>query len=155
MGYTIPNLADAFAPAQAAPDSVDFAILAAGVAGTGVVSGCAVSAQVTPDMTVSVASGSVLVGWAGALVTGGTLTISTAHATLDRFDLIVASNTGAISVVAGAATTNPVFPAIPANSAVLAAVYVAAGATAIQSNRIVDKRVILASGDDALAYLYF
>ena len=65
------------------------------------------------------------------------------------FDLVVVDNTGAKSVTAGTASATPVFPAIPANSAVCAAVYVPATDTAIQSNQIVDKRVIIGAFSNA------
>ena len=70
MAFTIPNHADANSPFQAEPDSVDFDILAAGYSGSGVISGCAVTAQGTPNMTVAVAAGIVSVAGARASVTG-------------------------------------------------------------------------------------
>lgn len=150
MPFTIPNAGDAGFPAQAEPDKVDFDVLAAGTNGTGVLTGCAVTAQATPDMTVAVASGTVSVAGVSAAVTSGNLAISAADASNPRFDLVVVSNTGAKSVVAGAPAGAPVFPAIPASSVALAAVYVPAADTAIQSNQIVDKRVlVLPSGGAA------
>src|SRR3990167_9142884 len=119
MSYTIPNEAAAAFADQAEPDKVDFDILAAGSAGTGVVSGCAVTAHGPADM--------------GA-----------ADPANPRFDLIVVSSAGVKSVTAGTAAANPVFPTIPANSVVLAAVYVPALDAAIDSNQIVDKRVLVA-----------
>jgi len=141
MPFTIPNAANAEDVSQAQPDSVDFAIMVAAFAGTGVVSGCAVTAQGTPNMTVAVAAGTVAVGGTQAAVTAGNVTITTANATNPRFDLIVANNAGALSAVAGTAAAAPVFPAIPANSVVLAAVRVPAGAASINTPKITDKRV--------------
>lgn len=139
--FTIPNEADAAFAAQAAPDKVDVDILVAGHEGTGVVSGCAVTAQGTPDMTLAVAAGTVSVAGVTAAVTAGNVTITTAHATNPRFDLVVVSSAGVKSVTAGLAAASPVFPAIPANSVVLAAVYVPANDTAIGPTQITDKRV--------------
>jgi hypothetical protein len=141
--FHIPNAADAFAADQAEVDSVDLDILAAGLAGMGVVSGCAVTAQASPDMTLAVASGSVKIGSTVASVSAGNVTITAAHATLARFDLVVVNDSGTKSVTAGTASSNPSFPAIPASSVVLAAVYVPAADTTIESNHITDKRVIL------------
>lgn len=141
--FTIPNVGDAFNAAQAQVDTVDLDIVVAGVAGTGVISGCAVTAQGSPDMTLAVASGTVKVGATVVAVSAGNVTITTAHATLARFDLVVVDNAGTKSVTAGTAATPPVFPAIPASSVVLAAVYVPATDTAIQSNQITDKRMVL------------
>ena len=144
--FTIPNVADAFSAAQAQLDKVDLDILAAAQAGTGIVSGCAVTAQGSPDMTLAVSAGSVKVTGAEVAVSSGNVTITTAHATNPRFDLVVVNNAGTKSVTAGTASAAPVFPAIPATSVVLAAVYVPANDTAIQSNQIVDKRMLLTNG---------
>lgn len=141
--FTIPNVSDAFDAKQSEVDKVDLDILVAGQRGDGVISGAAVSAQGTPDMTVAVASGVVKVGATVVSVSSGNVTIPTAHATNPRFDLVVVSDTGTKSVTAGTAAAAPVFPAIPASSVVLASVYVPANDTAIQSNQITDKRVLL------------
>lgn len=141
--FTIPNVADAFNAAQAQVDKVDLDIVVAGVAGTGVLSGCAVTAQGSPDMTLAVASGTVKVGATVVGVTAGNVTITTAHATNPRFDLVVVNDSGTKSVTAGTAAAAPVFPAIPASSVVLAAVYVPANDTTMASNQIVDKRMLL------------
>lgn len=143
MAFTIPNLADAGFPDQAEPDKVDIDIIVAALNRTGVVSGCAVTAQGTPDMTVAVASGTIAVAGAEVAVTSGNVTITTAHATNPRIDLVVVNNSGTKSVTAGTAAADPVMPAIPANSVVLAAVYVPANDTAINSNQITDKRMMI------------
>ena len=141
MPFTIPNEADAFNTDQAEPDSIDFGILAAIHARDGVLFGCAVTAQGTPDMTVAVAVGRVTVAGVGAAVTAGNVTITAADATNPRFDLIVSNSSGTLSATAGTAAANPVFPAIPATSVVLAAVYVPANDTTIAANQITDKRL--------------
>jgi hypothetical protein len=99
-------------------------------------------------MTVAVASGTVdVTGTPGVAVISGNVTVGTADATNPRFDLIVVDNTGAKSCTAGTAAVNPVFPSIPANSVVLAAIYVPANATSITTVRIVDKRVFILAID--------
>jgi len=143
LAFTIPNVSVAGFLDQAEPDSVDIDILTAGHVGTGVISGCAVSAQGSPDMTVAVAVGTALVADAAVAVAAGNVTITTAHATLPRKDIVVVSNAGAKSVTAGTAAAQPLKPAIPANSVVLAEVYVPAADTAINANQITDKRVLL------------
>ncbi len=144
MAFTIPNESAALTPKQAEPDKGDIDILVAGIGGAGVVSGCAVTAQATPDMTLAVASGTIRnADGTTASVSAANVTITAADATNPRFDLVVASSAGALSVTAGTAAAAPVYPAIPANSIVLAAVYVPAGDTAIESNQITDKRVLL------------
>lgn len=141
MAFSIPNKADAFHANQAKIDAVDLNIVAAASGGTGVLTGCAVTAQGSPDMTVAVASGTVLVAGTGVVsVSSGNVTITAADATNPRFDLITVGNTGTKAATAGTAAANPVFPAIPSNSVVLAAVYVPANDTTVAANQIVDKR---------------
>lgn len=134
---------------QAQVDSVDFDILTLGAANYGVLneSDCEVTAQVVPDMTLAVASGSAMLGGSTTddivAVTGDDVTIGAAHTTLARFDLVATDETGTPVVVAGTASATPVFPAIPADRTILAAVYVPAADTAISSAQIVDKRILL------------
>lgn len=140
MAFTIPNLAAAAFADQAEPDSVDIDILVAAFAGTGVVVGCAVSQRAAgANLSVDVAAGKVSVASTEVAVTSGNVAV-TADATNPRISLVVADNTGAKSVTAGTAAADPVMPAIPANSVVLAAVYIPAGDTAISTNQITDKR---------------
>jgi hypothetical protein len=141
----IPNYDSAAFPTQAEPDAVDFDIILAGIQARGVLSGCAVTAQATPNMTVAVASGSITYDGSTVVVTGGNATISTAHGTYGRLDMVYADTTGAVGVSTGVASNVPVTPSIPSNSVALAVVYVPAGDTAINSNQIVDKRVVIGS----------
>lgn len=143
MPFVIPNTADALVTAQAAPDKVDFDILQAGSVGTGVISGCAVT--VSTLLTLNVASGTVAVLGVPATVTSGTVVIGAADATNPRFDLVVANSSGTKSVTAGTAAASPVFPAVPASSVCLAAVYVPALLTTVLSGDITDKRVAIYS----------
>jgi len=145
MPFTIPNEADAFNQNQAEVDKVDIDILVAGIGGDGVVSGCAVTAQGSPDMTVAVAAGVVKIGTTVVAVTSGNVTIGTADSTNPRIDLITVNNSGTKACTAGTAAAQPVDPAIPANSVVLAAVYVPANDTTIATSQITDKRVLLPS----------
>ena len=117
-------------------------MLAVGFALTGVVAGCAVTAQASPNMTVAVASGTVIVSGTEAAVSSGNVTITAADGSNPRFDLVCASSSGTKSAVAGTAAANPVFPD-PAGKVVLASVYVPAADTTINSNQITDKRVLI------------
>lgn len=151
--FTIPNTADAAFPAQAGPDTVDIEVLIAGLSGVGVVTGCAVTAQGAPDGTVAVAAGTIAVAGDYPDVASSTVNVLTgagstaAHATLPRFDLIVANSSGALSVVVGTAAADPAFPPMPASSVLLAALYVPATDTDIDGNQITDKRVPVARED--------
>jgi hypothetical protein len=143
MPFTILNEADAFNANQAELDKVDFDILTAGIDSDGVLTGCAVTAQGSPDMTVAVAAGTIKVANKVVAVTAGNVTIGTADGTNPRFDLITVNDSGTKACTAGTAAAQPVFPAIPASSIVLAAVYVPASDTTIATNQITDKRAVI------------
>lgn len=141
----IPNSVDASFQAQAEPDSVDFQILIDGLSGKGVLSGCEVTPQGSPDMTVHVADGEIRnADGTTATVTADDVTITTAHATLPRTDLVVSDPAGALSVIDGTASAQAEMPD-PGTSIVLASVYVPATDTAIGATQILDKRAVLAA----------
>lgn len=145
MALTIPNLADAGFAAQAEPDSRDIDAMVSALNATAVLSGCAVTAQGTPDMTVAVAAGNVITTGTVASVTAGNATITAADATNPRIDLVVVTSAGALAARAGTAAASPVFPTLTAGDVLLAAVYVPANDTAINANQIIDKRMIAAT----------
>jgi len=156
LPYTIPNEADAGTTDQAAPDKVDLDILTAGISHgvgaatygvgpTGVQSGCAVTAQGSPDMTVAVAAGVVRIGGRKVTVASGNVTITTAHGTNKRRDLIVVDTAGVKTAIAGTAfdPTRAALPTITTGKVVLAAVTIPAADTTIGANQIIDKRVMI------------
>lgn len=144
MAFNIPDESEAAFPAQAGLFQTDLDILVAGHNGIGVVSGCDVTAQGSPNMTVAVAAGTARIGGNLVTVAGGNVTITAANATNPRFDLIVVDNSGAKSAVAGTAAASPIVPTHPGSTyAALATVYVPANDTAVNTNQITDKRVIL------------
>jgi hypothetical protein len=143
VSFTIPDVAAAWNPIQARIQTGDVQILTDGISGVGVASGCAVTPQGSPNMTVAVASGTVRIGGAAVSVTSGNVTI-TANATgQPRLDLICVNASGTKSAQAGTAAASPKYPTIPASSAVLAAVLVPTGASSITANNIVDKRAFV------------
>jgi len=146
MAFTIPNHADANSPFQAEPDSVDFDILAAGYSGSGVISGCAVTAQGSPNMTVAVASGIISVAGVRVSVTGANATIGTADGTDPRFDMITVNSSGTIATTAGTAASVPELPSIPSVSIVIALIFVPASDTTIATAQITDKRIFISNG---------
>ena len=156
MAFTIPNQADAGTSSQSEIDAQDIAILGGAYNGSGVVTGGAVTAQSTPDMTVAVAAGTVMIAGTHYAISAGNATIGTADSSNPRFDLISINTSGALVVTAGTAASNPVFPTLPSNTATMAAVHVPAGDTAIATAQITDKRVIARSPgvpDDAILWL--
>ena len=121
-------------------------LMSNGVFGTGM----QVSAQSTPDMSVSVAAGYANInGKIGAWPTANTMTIATASGVYPRWDVIVLrrDNTNrriTLEVKTGTASLTPSAPA-PTRDAdiyelVLAQIYVTAGTTSITNANIVDKR---------------
>ncbi len=121
----------------------------------------AVTQQSTPNMSVQVATGMlVLTGtentYQGVYVCENrgaeTVTIAAADPTNGRRDLIVArirdaaysgaTNSFSIEAVTGTPAASPVDPTIPANSYVLARIAVNAGATSITNANITDGRAV-------------
>lgn len=141
MAFTIPDTAAAWNAIQARMQTGDVSILVAGLNAEGVASGCAVSPQGSPNMTVAVASGSVRIGGATVAVTSGNVTITSNSSGNPRLDLICVNSSGTKSAQAGTAAAVPKYPSIPASSVVLAAVLVPTGASSITANNITDKRV--------------
>ena len=146
MAYTIPNDSD---PAyfdtefQSRPFAADFDILQAGIAGrNGVIGGgCGVTAHAPPNMTVTVASGSVAINATLVVVTGATVTLGAADPTDPRFDLIIAKSDGTVDVIPGNPDQSPLLPTPAPNTVVLASVFVPDATPTIQTSQIVDKRI--------------
>lgn len=122
--------------------------------GYGVVSGLKVVPTDPASMDVQVETGKAYA--ADALVEKGAvtdLTVSAADPTNPRKDIAVCNSAGTLSIVAGTPeaalpsdkvgvyTLKPEPPSIPANSIILAEIWVPAGATSITGSEIYDKRV--------------
>jgi hypothetical protein len=147
MSFAIPDNDVAGNANQSLWFSTDIAILAAGLAGTGVISGCAVTAQGSPDMTLAVSSGYIQAtpGTVPVPVAAGNVSITAASATDPRIDLVTTSAAGVKTVTDGTAAVSPKPPALPSGHVALAMVYVAANDAAINTGEITSKRVVLAS----------
>jgi hypothetical protein len=145
--WTIPDKGTAQSDFQSVLFSAYLDVLTAGMVGTDcVLSGCAVTAQGSPDMTCAVAKGAVLTNGILKPVTAGNVTITTADGSNPRIDLVVVNSSGTKAVRAGTPSATPAPPARTANDVVIAAVYVPASDTTISTDQIVDMRVIQASG---------
>lgn len=120
----------------------DIEILVAALDGLDcVLSGCAVTAQGSPDMTVAVAKGAVLSNGTMFAVAAGNVTVTAADGSNPRIDLIVVNSSGTKACRAGTPAASPKPPARTANDVVIAQVYVPAAATTITTARITDRRV--------------
>lgn len=143
MSFTIPNNGGANDNDLCVWMSADIDALVRGFNGDGVLTGCVVTAQGSPDMTVAVAAGTVQIGAVTVAVTGANGTITTADGSNPRLDVISINSSGVIVVTAGTPAAEPAAPSIPASSAILALVHIPASDTTISSSQIVDKRVIV------------
>jgi hypothetical protein len=142
MSFTIPDKGEGQNDLQSIFFQEYIDIIIAGISRLAcVVTGCAVTAQGSPDMTVAVASGSVVSNGTTFAVTGANANIGAADGSNPRLDLVVINNAGAIAVRAGAAAATPKPGVRSANDVVLAVVYVPAADTTISSDQIVDLRV--------------
>lgn len=143
MPFTIPDKGEGFNDIQSILFQEYLDVIIAGISvATCVVTGCAVTAQATPNMTVAVASGTVRSNDVAYSVTGANATVTAADATNSRLDLVVITSSGAIAVRAGVAAAAPKPGVRTANDVVLAVVFVPAADAAINANQIVDLRVV-------------
>jgi hypothetical protein len=143
MPWTIPDKGEGQNDIQSILFQEQLEILVEGLAGTNyVITGAAVTAQGTPDMTVAVSAGQVVSNGVLKNFTAGNATITTANATNPRLDLVVITSGGAIAVRAGTAAAAPKPPARTANDVVLAIVYVPANDTTISADQITDMRIV-------------
>ena len=147
MGFYIPNAPDASVVDQAEPDSVDFVAL--GNRKSGVISGCEVTAQVSPNQTVQVTAGEILTeGVYKTVSSSSSLSVGLGSSAGPRFDLVVATSTGALAVREGTAGANPTFPTLSSGDVLLAAVYRTSGtASTVSGTQITDKRIFMMSND--------
>lgn len=146
MPFVLPDAGSAAYPYQAMPDPADFAIISLGSAGSGVVSGCAVSQRAAgANMSVDVAAGNIL-SIGTALTVSATNLVIGANATGNpRIDLVVVNAAGAPTVRVGTPnSTAPLFPALVAGDVALAAVSVPNAAASILTQNIVPKSVPVA-----------
>jgi len=104
------------------------------------------------DMTVDIAAGVVYVAGVRVVYAGGTATITAAHATLPRKDIVSINAAGALIVTAGTpatadpagdtgnATFMPIPPSVPTDKTLIAEVYVPAAAIGIVDANVTDWR---------------
>lgn len=147
MAFTIPDKGEGLNDIQSILFQEYLDVLVAGIGSTAYVkTGCAVTAQGTPNMTVAIAAGTVSSGGVSYTVTAGNGTITAADATNPRLDLVVITSAGAIAIRTGAASLNPKPAARVTNDIVLAVVFVPAASTVVAANQITDLRVTASAG---------
>ncbi len=106
--------------------------------GTAVMSGCEVSATGT-SRAVSITAGSVQIDGVEVAVGAGSVTLD-AGGSFDRYDLVSVNASGSKIVTKG--TTKRKCPTQPANTCLLAIVFVPAGATVIATGNVYDARML-------------
>lgn len=106
--------------------------------GTAVMNGCEVSATGT-SRTVSITAGTVQINGEVIAVSAGSVTLD-AGSTFDRYDLVSVNASGSKIVTKG--TTKRKCPTQPANTCLLAIVFVPAGATVIATGNVYDARLL-------------
>lgn len=142
--FTIPSEAVAAYGDQSEVDSVDLDIITSGTQQRGIKSGGAVTQHGPVNLSVDVASGvGVYDGTEFTWNSASGLVISAADSSNPRFDLVVVSTAGTVSISAGTASSDAKFPAIPANSIVLASIFIPATAGSVATGQIVDKRITI------------
>lgn len=146
MSLDVPNEVQANLPEQAVLFSTDLDAIVQGINGEGVSTGCAVAWS--SGLTISIAIGVVRLGGINVDVVAGNLTADAADPTYTRIDIVVVNSASVKSIVTGTWDNfhRPIMPAIPADSILLAALYIEPGVTSLASTRIVDKRVFTLSG---------
>jgi hypothetical protein len=141
--FNIPNSADALLyPQQAAPDSGDFTILTGGTQRTGVVSGCVVSAAATgSDRSILVTNGTVVINGTQVVVPRQVIASGSVATdlSLPRFSLVTIDTSGIAAIVPGTPAATPAFPTFSSSVAVLASVWLPAGAPSITDTNITSK----------------
>lgn len=129
--------------------SLDDEVLSAAALGLdGIITGCELTQQASPDMTVAVAAGVVISNDAVLAYAGGNATIGTADSTNPRIDLIVINSSGSLATRAGTAAAAPKPPARTANDVILGHVYVPASDTTITEDQITRARLAMCRGPE-------
>jgi len=143
MAWSISDKGEGFNDKQSILFQEYLDVLVAGVQSVDcVLDGCAVTAQGSPDMTVAVAAGTVRSNNGFFSVAAGNVTISAADGTNPRIDLVVVNSSGTKAARTGTAAASPKPAAKSANDVVLAAIYVPASDTTLETDHITDLRVL-------------
>lgn len=144
--FTIPNANAVSYARQAVAMESDYAALVAGIAGQGVTSGCAVTAQTPLSFSLDVASCQAVINGLAVTSGSGSVTIAAPNTT-PRIDLVVMDDGGIFDVVQGAPGVTPYTADLPSDAVLLAAVYVPANANTITNVNLTDKRVFINQTD--------
>lgn len=138
--FEIPNKVAAGNEYQSWPDNTDIGIITAGFAGTGVVSGCAVTPGAAMAVNLAAGDGRSLTNVI-TVAAQVNIPVSAADASLPRRDLVMVGDDAIGYVVAGTPSIRPAKPDLPATGFAVAEILVLPGTTSIPANMITPKRV--------------
>ena len=111
--------------------------------GNRVKSGCAVTAQGSPDMTVDIAAGVVRINNAYVVVSAvDNQAVTAADGANDRYDIIYVGVDATVHYLAGTATAAPYPPDLPAEHILLSILYIAQSSSQVDPGDIADNRII-------------
>lgn len=112
--------------------------------GDSVINGCEVTEQGSPNQTVAVGSGIILIdGYHYSIDANASVSLTVADATNPRYDIISVDKTGLITVTDGTAAATPVVPTLPALNSPLATIYRASNDNVINVADITDCRRLI------------
>jgi len=110
--------------------------------------GGAVAQDTGLNMKVTVAAGEAVIDGVGCIWLAQTSGVITPHATLDRWDTVVANSDNSITIVSGTASATPTLPSVSSTQKKLAHLYISGGMTAIVDANIRDARRESMSGQE-------
>lgn len=125
---------------------IDVNMMAEGINGNGVVTGCAITASGSPDWITHVAAGTMRVGGVNATVGAQDKTHDTPTSTNVRWDLLEVGANGTVDIVKGtevAAGGTPLKPNNSASHIIIAHVYIDGSVGNIPTGSIFDARFML------------
>jgi len=141
MALTIPDRGEGLHDLQSIVFQEYIDILVAGIGGSGPTSACAVTPSA--GMVVAVSAGQVVRAGVIAAVGAATPTVTAAHATNPRLDIVVVTAANSVDIRAGTAALAPKPPALTAGDIALAVIYVPALLATVTASHIVDLRVLV------------
>lgn len=115
-----------------------------GLFGDSVINGCEVTAQSTPDQSVQVSEGKVIInGVSYSVSADSTVNLANADSSNPRYDIVSVGADGLINTTEGTAAASPVVPTLPSDEVPLAVIYRAHTDNVIGSGEISDSRRLI------------
>lgn len=145
--HTIPNAQTISNKALSRVYQIDIDVESLTEYGTGWFSGCALTAQSSPDMTRQLSSGIVIINKTRVNVSGQNTSTITPDTTLPLWVLYEIDTSGVVHVTHGTPATDPLIPGYTNNRAVIGADYILANQSSISGTLDRDLRVYCSATD--------